>query len=157
MADSNGNSLSNPASPRASTEILRSDQPEEADEISQISPADSRSRQAQLQTHRLFGTYMNSAVTYQDAAIAWLLTDDFLSRMSSTVYERFAGEATSVVLRWCEVTASLANPSTARTLVQIRRKAHLRRQTGPTEALLIHLGALQSTTNGDLLLRAHQL
>lgn len=91
MADSNGNSLSNPASPRASTEILRSDQPEEADEISQISPADSRSRQAQLQTHRLFGTYMNSAVTYQDAAIAWLLTDDFLSRMSSTVYERFAG------------------------------------------------------------------
>lgn len=44
-----------------------------------------------LQTQRLFGTYMNSVVTYQDAAIAWLLTDDFLSRMSSTVYQRFAG------------------------------------------------------------------
>lgn len=44
-----------------------------------------------LQTQRLFGTYMNSVVTYQDATVAWLLTDDFLSRMSSTVYQRFAG------------------------------------------------------------------
>ncbi|MCJ1352700.1 MAG: hypothetical protein MMC33_002684 [Icmadophila ericetorum] len=45
----------------------------------------------QLQTHRLFGNYMNSVVTYQDSTVAWLLTDDFLSRMSSTVYQRFAG------------------------------------------------------------------
>ena len=45
----------------------------------------------QLQTQRLFGNYMNSVVTYQDATVAWLLTDDFLSRMSSTVYQRFAG------------------------------------------------------------------
>ena len=44
-----------------------------------------------LQTQRLFGIYMNSVVTYQDATVAWLLTDDFLSRMSSTVYQRFAG------------------------------------------------------------------
>lgn len=45
----------------------------------------------ELQTQRLFGAYMNSVVTYQDATVAWLLTDDFLSRMSSTVYQRFAG------------------------------------------------------------------
>lgn len=45
----------------------------------------------QLQTQRLFGSYMNSVVTYQDATVAWLLTDDLLSRMSSTVYQRFAG------------------------------------------------------------------
>ncbi|KAI9816675.1 MAG: hypothetical protein M1826_001749 [Phylliscum demangeonii] len=45
----------------------------------------------QLQTHRLLGKYMNSMVTYQDAKTAWILTDDFLSRMSSTVYERFLG------------------------------------------------------------------
>ena len=45
----------------------------------------------ELQTQRLFGSYMNSVVTYQDATVAWLLTDDFLSRMSSTVYQRFAG------------------------------------------------------------------
>ncbi|GAB7341147.1 hypothetical protein MBLNU457_7447t2 [Dothideomycetes sp. NU457] len=42
-------------------------------------------------THRLFGPYSNSVVTYQDATTAWILTDDFLSRMSSTVYQRFAG------------------------------------------------------------------
>ena len=46
---------------------------------------------SQLQTHRLFGTYMNSVVTYQDSTVAWLATDDFLSRMSSSVYQRFAG------------------------------------------------------------------
>ena len=34
---------------------------------------------------------MNSVVTYQDSTTAWILTDDFLSRMSSTMYERFAG------------------------------------------------------------------
>ncbi|KAL8840906.1 MAG: hypothetical protein Q9170_001099 [Blastenia crenularia] len=45
----------------------------------------------QLQTQRLFGAYMNSVVTYQDANTAWILTDDLLSRMSSTVYSRFAG------------------------------------------------------------------
>lgn len=49
------------------------------------------SEKFQLQTQRLFGSYMNSVVTYQDATVAWLLTDDFLSRMSSTVYQRFAG------------------------------------------------------------------
>lgn len=44
-------------------------------------------------SHRLFGSYMNSVVTYQDETTAWLLSDDFLSRMSSTVYQRFAGGA----------------------------------------------------------------
>lgn len=47
--------------------------------------------QGQPRTHRLFGAHMNSVVTYQNATTAWILTDDFLSRMSSTVYQRFAG------------------------------------------------------------------
>ncbi|KAK3657500.1 hypothetical protein LTR56_002274 [Elasticomyces elasticus] len=42
-------------------------------------------------THRLFGAHMNSVVTYQDGSTAWLLTDDFLSRMNYSVYQRFAG------------------------------------------------------------------
>jgi len=42
-------------------------------------------------THRLFGAHMNSVVTYQDGTTAWLLTDDFLSRMNYSVYQRFAG------------------------------------------------------------------
>jgi hypothetical protein len=43
------------------------------------------------QTHRLFGTYMNSIVTYQDETTAWLSSDGIMSRVSSTVYQRFAG------------------------------------------------------------------
>lgn len=42
-------------------------------------------------THRLFGAHMSSVVTYQDANTAWLLTDDFMSRMNYTMYQRFAG------------------------------------------------------------------
>lgn len=61
----------------------------------------------QLHTQRLFGAYMNSVVTYQDGTVAWLLTDDFLSRMSSTVYQRFAGGGhlggVKVVRGWSEV------------------------------------------------------
>lgn len=49
------------------------------------------SPQTQQKTHRLFGAHMNSTVTYEDSKIAWILTDDFLSRMSSTVYQRFIG------------------------------------------------------------------
>ena len=41
--------------------------------------------------HRLFGTHMNSVVTYQDEKTAWLLTDDFMSRMNFSMYRRFAG------------------------------------------------------------------
>jgi len=40
-------------------------------------------------TYRLFGAHMNSSVIYQDSTTAWLTTDDFMSRMSSTVYSRF--------------------------------------------------------------------
>lgn len=42
-------------------------------------------------THRLFGAYMNSTVTYQDDNVAWLAQDGVISRVSSTVYQRFAG------------------------------------------------------------------
>ncbi|EME42172.1 hypothetical protein DOTSEDRAFT_73079 [Dothistroma septosporum NZE10] len=42
-------------------------------------------------TYRLFGAHMSSVVTYQDATTAWLMTDDFLSRLSGPLYSRFAG------------------------------------------------------------------
>ncbi|APA12376.1 hypothetical protein sscle_09g071460 [Sclerotinia sclerotiorum 1980 UF-70] len=45
----------------------------------------------QPQTHRLFGTHMNSVVTYQDDHVAWISTDNIMSRVSSTVYQKFAG------------------------------------------------------------------
>ncbi|KAI9739044.1 MAG: hypothetical protein M1834_007256 [Cirrosporium novae-zelandiae] len=52
--------------------------------------------------HRLFGTYMNSSVTYQDATTAWLLSDDFMSRMSSTVYQRFGAVGGTKLVRGFE-------------------------------------------------------
>ena len=47
--------------------------------------------QHQPQTHRLFGGYMNSVVTYQDSTTAWLSSDGMLSWVTSTVYERISG------------------------------------------------------------------
>ncbi|KAI9725596.1 MAG: hypothetical protein M1828_003084 [Chrysothrix sp. TS-e1954] len=44
-----------------------------------------------LLTHRLFGPYMNRVATYQDSSTAWILSDDFLSRMSSSMFQRFGG------------------------------------------------------------------
>lgn len=78
------------ASPKPSLEDLRAESQHNL--LSSSASKDVASPPAhQPQTHRLFGQYMNSVVTYQDATIAWLLTDDFMSRMSSTVYRRFAG------------------------------------------------------------------
>lgn len=45
----------------------------------------------QPHAHRLFGEYMNSAVTYHDASTAWLSSDSMLSWVTSSVYERFSG------------------------------------------------------------------
>ncbi|KAI9373132.1 DDHD domain-containing protein [Aspergillus egyptiacus] len=41
--------------------------------------------------HRLFGSYMNSIVTYQDSTTALLTSDDFMSRVSTTVYQTLGG------------------------------------------------------------------
>jgi len=45
----------------------------------------------QPQSYRLFGSHMNSFVTYQDGNIAWLSTDTMLSWVTSSMYERFSG------------------------------------------------------------------
>ncbi|KAL4923208.1 DDHD family phospholipase [Aspergillus undulatus] len=41
--------------------------------------------------YRLFGSYMNSIVTYQDSATALLTNDDFMSRVSTTVFQTLGG------------------------------------------------------------------
>ncbi|KAL2001433.1 hypothetical protein VTN02DRAFT_1769 [Thermoascus thermophilus] len=51
------------------------------------------------QSYRLFGAYMNSTVTYHDSSTAWLTYDDFMSRMSSTVYQRLGGVPGTKVVR----------------------------------------------------------
>ena len=49
------------------------------------------SKQQKLPSHRLFGPYMNSTVTYEDQSTAWLTSDGVLSWVTNSVYERFAG------------------------------------------------------------------
>lgn len=74
-------------SPKGSTENLKIPQQTPDDGSA---PKDSPPPH-QPQTHRLFGTYMNSIVTYQDDNVAWISNDNIMSRVSSTVYQKFAG------------------------------------------------------------------
>lgn len=53
----------------------------------------------EAQQHRLFGAYMNRIVAYQDASTAWLTTDDFMSRVSTTVYQKLGGVPGTKVVR----------------------------------------------------------
>lgn len=73
--------------PKGSAENLR--MPQQASDDGSISKDSPPPHQPQ--THRLFGTYMNSVVTYQDENVAWISTDNIMSRVSSTVYQKFAG------------------------------------------------------------------
>jgi hypothetical protein len=80
---------SNDITPMASNENLRAaSQQDEYPNSGRESPVPSPH---QPQTYRLFGTYMNSVVTYQDSTTAWLSANDILSRVSSSMYQKFAG------------------------------------------------------------------
>jgi DDHD domain len=63
--------------------------------------ADSYKPDSAPNSYRLFGTHMNTTVSYQDKTTAWLASDDFMSRMSSTLagYSRFAGFSGTRVVR----------------------------------------------------------
>ena len=50
-------------------------------------------------SYRLFGSHMNTTVTYMDASTAYLAQDDFMSRVSSTVYEKFGAYGGTKVIR----------------------------------------------------------
>jgi hypothetical protein len=76
--------------PKASVENLRAASQQASDDAASGSKDASPSTPHQPQTYRLFGTYMNSTVTYQDSGVAWLSVDSIMSRVSSTVYQKFS-------------------------------------------------------------------
>ena len=88
--DSSKASSSAPMTPKGSNPDLRK-QATEASYSVQLSEAENSQSEPPQNTYRLFGTHMNSVVTYQDATTVWLLTDDFLARMNYSMYQRFAG------------------------------------------------------------------
>jgi hypothetical protein len=77
--------------PKASVENLRAANQQGLEDASNGSKDAPAQAPHQPQTYRLFGTYMNSIVTYQDSTTAWLSGDSIMSRVSSTVYQKFAG------------------------------------------------------------------
>ncbi|KAK5946174.1 hypothetical protein PMZ80_000314 [Knufia obscura] len=70
-------------------------------------------------TYRLFGAHMNTTATYFDASTAYLSADDFMSRMSSTVYGRFGGPVGTKVVRGYSVPAQ---PTSASKTVETKEK-----------------------------------
>ncbi|KAJ6782644.1 hypothetical protein PWT90_00197 [Aphanocladium album] len=62
-----------------------------ADSDKRPTTAESKTEAGKLKSHRLFGTYMNNTVTYEDSSTAWLVSDGVLSWVATSVYERFAG------------------------------------------------------------------
>ena len=83
-------SASAPMTPKGSNPDLRK-QATEARQSARAPDSDTDTNEPPQNTYRLFGAHMNSVITYQDATTAWLLTDDFMSRMNYTMYQRFAG------------------------------------------------------------------
>jgi DDHD domain len=67
----------------------------------QLLPAESSKSDQAPNSYRLFGTHMNTTVSYQDKNTAWLATDDFMSRMSSTLvgYSGFSAFSGTKVVR----------------------------------------------------------
>jgi hypothetical protein len=94
LARLNRDSTSNPVTPKSSFDSLKKAAAKQDNEAKQEdAPATTTQPTESRRTHRLFGAYMNSTVTYEDENTAWLLTDDMWSRMGSTLYQRFAGGA----------------------------------------------------------------
>lgn len=89
-SDSKNKEANKDVTPKASVENLKaaaSTTP--TTEVSSKPPTPQN--QHQPSSHRLFGAWMNSIATYQDANTAWLTSDSMLSWVTSTMYERFSG------------------------------------------------------------------
>ncbi|KAI1810220.1 DDHD domain-containing protein [Poronia punctata] len=76
--------------PKTSADDLKTNAKSTAENTSKVGPVQP-TMPHQPQTYRLFGTYMNSVVTYQDPNTAWLSSESVFNWVTSTVYQRFAG------------------------------------------------------------------
>ncbi|WYZ42041.1 hypothetical protein EsH8_V_000936 [Colletotrichum jinshuiense] len=89
-SDSKNKEANKDVTPKASVENLKA-----AASTTPTTEASSKpptpQNQHQPSSHRLFGAWMNSIATYQDANTAWLTSDSMLSWVTSTMYERFSG------------------------------------------------------------------
>ena len=94
--------------------------------------AHSQKSEQTLNTYRLFGAHMNTTVSYQDSNTAWLASDDFMSRMSSTLagYSRLGGFYGTKVVRGFSQTDEGKAPKASKT-----SDTAAKRKSAPPEAL----------------------
>ena len=90
ISDGSKPAASAPMTPKGSNPDLRK-QAMETKLSTQAAETEPPQSEQPQNTYRLFGSHMNSVVTYEDATTAWLITDDFMSRMNYSMYQRFAG------------------------------------------------------------------
>lgn len=64
-----------------------------------IGPSPNNESSPKSPNYRLFGAYMNNIVTYQNSSTALITSDDFMSRVSTTVYQTLGGIAGTKVIR----------------------------------------------------------
>lgn len=102
-------------------------------------------------TYRLFGSYMNNIVTYQDSSTALVTSDDLLSRVSTTVYQTLGGIAGTRVIRGLNETKKQKdNPDTKGS--SDRKSQDPSNTSGKSQASLPHkheLDALQPGLSDD--------
>lgn len=73
-------------------------------------------------TYRLFGAHMNTTATYYDATTAYMSFNDFMSRMSNTVYGKLGGQiGTKVVRGYTTPINASAKPADQTSLKEKRR------------------------------------
>lgn len=133
--------------PKGSDSNLARKAAEQAAEEAAAKREDRPPQPSSLMTHRLFGAYMNQVVTFEDASAAWLLSDDFMSRMSGSMYQRFAGGAhfsgTKVVRGWSDLKKKAAaakdgkrsaSPSVSAGSTEDKKKDPSRRKSAPPNA-----------------------
>jgi DDHD domain len=97
--------------------------------------AESHQSEQAKNSYRLFGTHMNTTVTYQDSNTAWLASDDFMSRMSNTLagYSRFGGFSGTKVVRGFSQTSGTRTTETSKT--SEADTAASKRRSAPPETL----------------------
>ncbi|PGH29929.1 hypothetical protein GX50_07301 [[Emmonsia] crescens] len=89
------------------------------------------------ETYRLFGSYMNNTVAYQDASTAWLMSDDFVSRMSNTVYQRLGAAAGTKVVRGYSESKKVKEPADGKAaeLIPKDQNKSIKRRSAPAGSL----------------------
>jgi flagellar motor protein MotB len=74
--------------------------------------------------YRLFGSYMNTTVQYHGPNTAYMLQDDFVSKLSSTMWERFGTRGgTKVVRGWTDLSAATETKSADKANISDKRSS----------------------------------